>query len=337
MHKPFPSWIADAPMPEAAEFVKRANTAFADPERRLLPICTKAAAFHSAIQIFAEPDDFDLATLDRVKEACAFYEIESDVLPYAELFLNEFDKSAALNEPVEGRFALNDELNGTPLRLFPINDAFDVVDSANELAKMAGEHRIPLVTFVPTARTIIKAAAEHGVNQKLPSLVMRFGVERFPDADEAAKKIAGRELLCKDASIHAMLQRDYIAAIAEVEADPEEAMLKIATIDQVAEISTSFSNPFVPTAYDIVYGGPLVSEVEKAAKEHISVRDVLVPLQALEQVPTLELQYRLSKSAGEQLKGLAGVKDAREFSVVIDKWTERDQKTLLRLMADNAA
>ena len=56
MHQPFPDWVVSQAMPEAGEFTKKAASAFADPKRRLLPICSKSAAFHSAINIFAKPD-----------------------------------------------------------------------------------------------------------------------------------------------------------------------------------------------------------------------------------------------------------------------------------------
>ena len=337
MHQPFPDWVVSQAMPEAGEFSKKAASAFADPKRRLLPICSKSAAFHSAINIFAKPDEYDEATLERVKEACAFYEIEHEILPYAELFSDEFSKSASLNELTDGRYAINDVINGEQFKLLPLNDSDDVLSSAFDLAKMASDNRIHLLMFVPAAREIVKAAADHNVNMRLPALITRFGVERFPDAESASKKIQGREELCKDATIRERLAADYQAAIANVEADPEDAMAKVAAIDHAAGLEPSYRlSSLVPNPFDIVFGGALVADAEKAAQENVMVREVLVPLDALQKITALDAGYRLSKSASDTFEKLRNTQDARDLSLAIEHWSERDQRTLLRLAVDAA-
>jgi hypothetical protein len=337
LHHPFPDWVVEEPMPEKADFEKKAAAAFADPARRLLPICTPSATFHSTINIFARMGDFDEAAFERIKEACAHFGIEQDVLPYAELFLDEFEKSAALDEPAEGRFAIDDEIGGERFRLLPLNDKEDVRSSAFDLAKMAADRRIHILMLVPAAREIVKAAADHGTTE-LPEIVVRYGTPRFPDAERAAKLLEGREQFCKDAGIRDAVAANYLEVLEGLEEDPDAALAKIASIDHVAGLVTSCKgSAAVPNPFDIVFGGACESEVEKAAKANVLVREVLVPLAEVQRIGERDAAYRLSKEAADRFLKLRGTGDARDLSVEVENWDEEDQRTLLRLAVDAAA
>jgi hypothetical protein len=338
LHHPFPDWVVNEAMPEKSDFVEKSAAAFADPARRLLPICTPSAAFHSAINILACPEEFDEAAFERVKSACAHYGIEQDLLPYAELFADDIEKSAALNEFPEGRFAIDTLLGGEAYQLLPLNDGDDVASSAFDLAKMAADRRIPLLLMVPAAREIVKAAADYDVKTTLPEIVVRYGTPRFADADEAAKLIEGREQFCKDAGIRGEVAKLYQGALEGLEEDPDGAMEKIASIDHLTGIEPKYKvSAGVPNPFDIVFSGALESEAEKAATENLLVRDVLVPLEAVKQIPPLDADFRLSKEAAEDFAKLRETRDARDLSLAVENWPEEDQRTLLRLAVDSAA
>lgn len=334
--RPFPEWVENSPMPQKEEFEKKASTAFADPARRLLPICTKTAAFHSALNILAHPDNFDTDALGRVKEACAHYGIEQDILPYIDLFVEELEKSASDSEAPEGRFAIDDFVADEHYRLLPINNSDEVSESARDLAKMAADNRIHLLMLVPAAREIVKAAKDHGVT-RLPDIVARYGYERHPDAEKSAKLIAGRENLCRDESLRPVLASNYAEALAQVETDPDGAMTKIAGIDDAAGIRVSHRQ-FSPVVnpYDIVFCGVLESEVEKCARQNVVVRDILIPLDEISKIDSTAAAFKLSKGAAESFSRLRDTDDARHLSLDIDTWDERDQRTLLRLAVDHA-
>lgn len=337
LHHPFPDWVASEAMPEKADFAEKTAAAFADPARRLLPICTPSAAFHSAINMFACPDEFDEATLERVKSACAHYGIEQDIFPYAELFVDEFEKSAAHNEFPEGRFAISTTLGDELFQLLPLNDADDVVSSSFDLAKMASDRRIHLLMLVPAAREIVKAAVDYGVTQ-LPELIYRYGTPRFADADEAARLLAGREQFCKDASIRDSVAADYQAALADVESDPDVAMEKIAAIDHAAGVEHSYKvSALVRNPFDIVFSGALESEAVKAATAHVMVRDVLIPLGEVKKIGIKDAEWMLSKEASADFTRLRTTDDARDLSIAIENWPEDDQRTILRLAVASAA
>lgn len=337
LHAPFPDWVVAEPMPTADQFSKQASIAFADQARRLLPISTKSATFHSALHIFANPNDFDESVFERVKEACAMHGIEQDIAPYASLFADELEKEAGLNEFVEGRYAIDDQIGNEVFKLLPLNDAEDVTSSAMDLSKMASEHRIHILTLVPAAREIVKAAADYSVGHKLPELITRLGKDRLPDADIAKKKIKGREMLCKEADIRGKIAADYAEALEGVEERPDESMAKIAAIDEAIGLRPNYKlSSVVPTPHAIVFSGDTMEAVEKTAKENVLVREVLIPMTAVKQIPAMDAAFKFSKSAAATLAKMASTDDARDLSLAIEQWDEADQKTFLRLAAATA-
>lgn len=334
LHHPFPDWVANEPIPSAEDFVEKSAAAFADPGRRLLPICTPNAAFHSMLNVMAHPEQFDERTFDRVKSACSQFQIEADIAPYAQLFVSEFEKkAAAADEQPQLRFAIDTVIGDQEYRLLPLQDREDVVTSSFELAKMASENRVPLPIFVSAAREVVKAAAEFGVD-KLPDTVAWYGADRHPDAERAARLLKGRADLCKDATVRETIARDYQEALADLEKDPDVAMEKIAAIDFVVGIPSScrLASP-IPNPFEIVFGGPLDSEVEKAAAANSLIRDILVPVEALRAIPVEEVEFKLSKSASDEFFNIREEGDGRDFTFVVGNWGEEDQRTLLRLAA----
>lgn len=336
VQRPFPDWVANAPLPSAAEFEKCAASAFADRGRRLLPILSKEATFHSALDLFAHVADYDQEVFDRVKNACEFHGISDDVAPYAEVFADSFEKSAAESIAPPGRFAIDTELNGQCFQLLPLDNAACVTDSAYELAKMAGERRIHFLTLVPAAVEVVKAAADFNV-EDLPRLIVHLGSERLPDLEKAAELIEGREQLAKN-SDRATLRGLYQEAVKEA-ADgtisATECMTKIAAIDDAAGLTYRFKeSASFPHALDVVFTGPLLSEVEKQASCQVCVRDILIPLEEVKSISLVEADFKLSKSAGESLRKNIETNDAKDISLAVMSWEEKDQRTLLRILAN---
>jgi hypothetical protein len=335
MHRPFPEWAANAPLPTAESFEKCAAAAFADPERRLLPIRDKVSTFHSAIDLFANFGDYTADAFERVKSACAFFEIEDAVAPYAELFADSFEKQASEAVVPVGRFAIDQEINGTRYQLLPLNDAQDVRDSAHELAKMASESRIHFLTLFPAAQQIVKAAEELGVDG-VPSLINRMGMERCADMDKAASYIQGREKFAKNANT-VTVKAEYDAILAEAksgEISPWLCMQKIAALDDAVGIHCRYNeaSPVMNPA-EIVFSGPLVCEVEKAARLNVAIKDILVPLSVVRSISVDEADFKLSKSAGHTFRQLSHTDDAKDLSLAIMGWDDADQRTLLRKAA----
>ena len=333
-HRPFPEWAANAPLPTAESFEKCAAAAFADPERRLLPIRDKVSTFHSAIDLFANASDYTVAVFDRVKSACDFYGISDDVAPYADVFADKLEKIASADSLPAGRYAIDQDINGFRYQLLPLNDAQDVSDSAHELAKMASEGRIHFLTLIPAAQQIVKAAEDLGCEVTL--LISRLGLERCADMDKAAYLIGGREKFAKNATPDDV-KAEYEAIIASGksgESSPQLCMHKIAALDDAVGIRYRYHEAApIMTAAEIIFSGPLVSEVEKTARHNVAIKDVLVPLSIVQSIDTSEASYKLSKTAGHTFNQLHASDDAKDLSLAIMDWDDADQRTLLRMAA----
>lgn len=329
LHHPFPAWVANAPIPSADQFAKKANAAFADSARRLLPIADSVSTFHSAINLFADVSKFPDAAFDRIKEACEFFGIADEVAPYAEVFAGRIEKSATHAPSIE--FAINEEIGGNQFRLLPLADADDVADAGFQLAKMAADSRIHFIHFVRAARKIVKAAEDKGVNN-LPETVRRVGVERVHNLTKAAGLIDARANYAKNGDV-AEVRAAYLEALQD--ADPHAVVEKIAAIDTAAGITHRYQvGAALPLPTDIVFNGPLISEVEKVARAHAAIGNVLIPLVELKKVDRRALAFSLSKEAGEAIvRVLEDTDDATDVSLLVDSWVDDDRRTLLRLAA----
>lgn len=336
LHEPYPDWVASQPIPTQEEFSKQASAAFADPARRLLPIGSKLATFYSALNVFAHCDKFSEATFERVKSACQFFDIEKEVAPYAELFAGHFEKSASATVPPAGRFAVDTELDGQAIQLFPLNDELDIRQSARDLAKMAFENRIGFSMLWSAAGEVVKAASEYGV-LGLPDLIYRIGMERLPDLEKVAALLEGRERLVNegDREVGKKIYQEIGSEASAGAIDPEECMHKIAAADESLGVIPNYrrSSKFLP-ASEVVFSGRPIAHLDKLASENVLVLDkVLVPLGSIKNIDRRDLDYKLSKEAAAALGKVLDTDDAQDISLVVMNWGEADQKTLLRMAA----
>ena len=340
LHCPFPEWISGKPVPENGAFEKKASAAFADVRRRLLPITDKVSAFYSALNVMANSEEFDEAVMDRVKSACVSYGIESDVLPYADLFLDNMEKEAAADQPRGGRFAIDTELGGKSIQLLPLDDVMDVVSSASDLVKMASERRIHYLQLLPACQEIVKAASEYGVKDRLPKLITAVGTDRMTDFEKAAKLIENREKHAKNDKEGAreLGKREYADILtkgASGEYSPEECIEKIATVDELLQIPYRYRHGIgVPLPHEIIANDAAWSEIEKTASDHLLVDDIVIPLDAVKKVSDVAAEFRLSKEAAAEFKIYRDGTDARELSLKVSEWNELDKGTLLKCILD---
>lgn len=333
MHHPFPDWVAEKPMPTGADFEKAASAAFADPARRLLPLTTPEATFHSAIDLFANIEHYGADVFDRVKAAAATFGIEYDIAPYAGMFADVLEKSAAEPED-DGRYAINSIIGDVTFKLLPMNTADDVIESGRELAKMAAEHRIHYLTLLPAARELVKAASELGIAD-MPKSVWRLGAERCEDLEGAAKLLADRHHLSKSAQVN-VLKDMYSEALTEAvtgQCTAYELVEKIAGIDAAAGMHYRYNTLHTaPLPHEVVFNGPLMSEVEKVAKANALIGTVLVPVAAIRAVPNEDFEFKLSKSAHAGLvDSLSSSDAAAALTYTVSTWSDTDRRTLLRI------
>jgi hypothetical protein len=270
---------------------------------------------------------------DRVKSACAFFRIEDDVAPYADIFADSIEKQASDATVPVGRFAIDQEIGGTRYQILPLNDAQDVRDSAHELAKMASERRIHFLSLVPAAQHIVKAAEALGVRD-VPPMISRLGLARCADIGKAELNVRGREKFAKSWD-QEVVKAEYANIIADAksgEITPQVCMQKIAALDDTVGIRCRYNEASpVMNPVEIVFSGPLVREVEKAARDNVAIKDVLIPLAVVQGVNLEEANFKLSKTAGHTLRQLIDSEDAKDLSLAIMGWDDADQRTLLRM------
>lgn len=331
---PFPDWVVTEPTPSADTFAKCASASFADPSRRLLPLATKVAAFYSAIDIFANLEHYDDLAFERVKKACDLFGISADVAPYAELFAGRHEKVASANVEVDSftAFALDTHIGDTHYRMFPINTAAEVHDSAMELGKMASERRIDAANARAAALNIVDAATEFGVH--VSGLVKRLGERRMPDLEAAASKLEKRASYARDPKLAADLYAEALSEAKVSDGDVEELIVKIASIDHIMGIEHHFGElRVVELPHEVVCSGPREADVAKFASENVLLADLLIPLKAFGNIPKKEISYKLTKSAADVVFDALRSNDAKPLSTAAENFSEQDRRTLLRLVS----
>lgn len=329
---PFPEWVQGTAIPTHTEFEKLASVAFADPKARRLPVSTKEATFFSAVDYFANVGNYPTSVFDCIKTASEWFGISKDIAPYAELFAERIEKSASEVVKTPGKFAISTYLAEQEFRILPINDPHQVTKAASDLLKMVDENRIHYLMFVDAAREVVKAASEVGSDQPLPHAIERVGAERFPDFEKAARMLESRRSV---AARHEGAFESYLGAIRAAETGgitADECMQKIAAIDDALGIRQNLGLAAkIPAPHLVVFSGPSHAAVEKAAKTTAVIRGVALPLTAIDGIPAIQLEFKLSKAANADVINLLAERDARPLSMAIDKWDITDQKELLRL------
>lgn len=341
-HKAFPAWVGQ--VPSATDFVKMSSEAFADKASRTLPICNATATFYSALDVFHNADIYPEAALDRVKQACEMFGIGGDVAPYADLFADEFEKSAATIEP--GAFAINTMIGDKDIQLLPIGDVEDIRKSASDLMTMVEESRI----FYPMARqaavTIVKAARELGVAaNEMPASLIELGTERLPTPVTPEAIGAMQQCLRKRAGYSTVPSyteeslagryNDDLNAYADGEITAAEFTEKIAAADFLAGVHGAyrFSGPRrIELPHEIVFSGPSLDDVEKLAKTNVVINDITVPLAAFRALDPVESAHKLSKRAGAAIPTILEASDARDVTLEIANWESGDVRTLCRML-----
>lgn len=336
---PAPDWVRAEPIPTAEQFKSASRQAFADPERRLLPLTSKLTTFYSALDFYGNIGNYPAGVEDRVKQACVHYRIAGEILPYLDVLLQEQEKKAVkvVEEPESTlRFAIDEEHAGGPVRLLPINNPDEAAKSASDLAKMFGERRIHYITARRAALEIEKVAGED--SECLANLTPLLEY-RLPNLDRAAEKIESRAdyipaHLDKGAAMNAY--RGAIAAAARQEISLEECVEKIAALDHSLHIDLFDRRPEFLKPHEIVYSGITKLAAARAVKELVQVPDVtVIPLAAFKKIPRNQLLTTFGKAAADNFKSWVDTDDATLVSACLPSWSLEDRVSLTKLAIEH--
>lgn len=324
MSQHFPEWLSDQSTPD--QLVKLASTAFAAGDRRF-PLHTPTDAYYSALDYFRNIQEVPEKVGEQIKKAAATYGILDDLQSPAEYFAVTFEKSAS-EELVTGEFAIDEELDGSLLRMLPINNDLQVKNAAADLQRMAVDQRIPYAMFVAASRNIVKQASDLGVSLKsLPVVVYDAGDSRTVDPDELPAT------LLKLAEERKSPHLEELSKMAAAGADPDTLLVALSSAEESLGRRYRYNERGLQDMpHNLIFTGPRESEINKAAAEQLLVGDLQIPYQAFRKIPDEELYAKLSEAAGEsvlELKKTAST--AHQVSLEVMEWREEDRKTLLRL------
>lgn len=311
--------------------------AFADPIRRLFPVNTKSAAYHSAVFFLGARDNSTAGVRlhEQIKTACAAHGIAEEFSKLEKLFEEAVSQVKSANEKKAGKFALEVEAAESVQQFYPINNSAEVEESAHQFAKDASAGKFPLSLAREVAVDLIKAATETGVNMRyLPQSVKDLGVERLPDFERASHLLQYR---CKTAGVGAEEQGLYMKLLKSAQEDPEQLPEIVGLtyeLDRQCGI-TKYSRVH-PDPYQVFYGGDTLASIEKLASSNIVVDGVLIPVDVYGRIADWRLTGNFQEKTAAALVQLKTAAAADITVGVENLLDEDDRKVLLRVLLDTA-
>lgn len=303
--------------------------AFADPFRRFC-IVDAPSTYKSAVDwsCMNDPRSSDPVG-DRIKAAALAHNIADDVDKVFDLLGAGFKKSAAQRV---GNFAFNlGHDDGTEENFYPINDSFEIEESARGFTKDAFDQRLPSEAVRGIATALVKAAKAQGVPMRaLPSFVTRVGVERFPDLDASEALMAQRIKKAGVTGEGAELYMEFVKLARSEGAVLEDIIGLVEEMDHRCSIKIA-SQTILP--HEVFYSGPPVESFEKLANSMavFGGGESMVPLDVLQRIPENAVRAMFRKEAADSIIASWQVKDASTVSGILQALPEDDQKALLRL------
>lgn len=321
------------------------KVAFADPVHRLFPCHTKEACWESAAY-FAGSGETDETVKANIEKMASFHDISEDVASVFELFAGEMNKAASKMEKSasETKYALNLDFQGFQGRgvenFYPINSAPEIITASDDCTADYNAGKIPCGAMRKIASAITAAAIEHNVNPAdLTGEVRAFGTRNIPDPFAAEVLVKMRKSAAHNELV-AELQRkltetkDVQQAIELTNAAAEDMYV----LDKKAGVVYGKG---VLDPYAILFTGPTLEDLEKAAASTITLRGVNIPVEDFLNLADKDINVNFSaKSASiiKEAKAFADSGTSAETCVSINSKLEelgRDtQNVLLNVLAN---
>lgn len=321
------------------------KVAFADPANRLYPCHTKEACWESAAY-FAGSGEESAEVKANIEKMAAYHEIENDVKAVFDLFAGEFDKVAASMEKKasEAKYALNLDFQGFQGRgvenFYPINNAPEIITASDDCTADYNAGKIPTGAMRKIASAITEAAIAHNVNfGDLTREVRSFGTRSLPDPYAAEilvkmRKSAAHNELVTELQEKLAGTKDVSEAIALT----NEVAEKMYTLDKQAGIA--YRNGMLDP-YSVLFTGPTLDELEKAAASTISLRGVNIPLDDFVNLSDNDIEVNFStKSAAIIKEAKAFVREGQSVEACVsinsklDELSRESQNVLLNVLAN---
>lgn len=343
-----PEYVYDSARITSAETEGLNKVAFADPLNRLFPCHTKAACWNSAAY-YAANGGGEGEVKESILKMAGTHGIREDVEKVFSLFEEAMAKKASA-EP-ERKYALNLDFGGFQGRgvenFYPINTESEIFSSAEDAAKAYRAGSIPMPAMRKIAMQIVAAAdeMEYPIGE-LPADVKHLGVRRLPNPSYAETLLMTR----KDASCDTAPYEDAIGTLKVAFSNPaidkellmqvaEDAAEKIYRLDK--EAGVSYDKRTMPDPYDLIFSGPTVADMHKAAASLVAIRDVTVPVADLINLKEETIDKHFSAASARLIKEAraAVAAEANEETCAIAhqkiaSLKQGVQKTLLAVLAN---
>lgn len=330
-----PDWLESAP--ESEEVKHLPDFAFADTHRRMMPIFTKSAAYLSAVSagVYGYPSESNWET--RLKAACHSFGI-TDLVKQAHEVLAPISEKQASSEPVIEKRAyalhLQIEPEGEPTPFYPINHADEIEDSALKLAADMHQQKLPGTWFVEAAENLLKAAAEHGLDEKrIPAEVRRLGEERVVSPEYLDEQIQRRS---KQASLPEEVVEIYKEAALNALDDAKSAM-DAAHVWELADrkFGIRYTDTVVQPAVAFK-SGMKKAQFDKLAGCYVTLGGVTIPFNALTTIPDTTYAAVLPEKAAAAALQAKAASDGLQATARLAEVDERHQLQILELVVEGA-
>jgi len=258
--RPWSDELGAFEIPGVEKFAGTHSSAFADVQNREYPLTSRELVFFGSLH-YRGRGGKDPEVLERFNKAAAAHDLTAELAHYEPLFAKAQVKSAAA-EPARPRVALLvKSASGPDIEAYPITCREDISFAAACCASDFFSGALPVPLFGQAAREIVKAAAEHGV-ENLPKAIYEAGVVRECDADNARIHIP--------ANASPELKTAYASLIdAAPHASLAERDLLVAAWDQLDATLNAQRPRDHGTPYGVLFGGAPRELVVKAAREFV--------------------------------------------------------------------
>lgn len=343
-----PDYVLESPRVTEEDTEGLSVVAFADPYTRSYPCHTKAACWQSAAWYAGTAGD-EVHVRENIEKMAAAHGISEDVAKVFDCFNEEFAKVAEAEIVEEPQYALSMNLGGYQGRGFeqyyPINNYHEVTRSGEEVAEDYLGGMLPMPIMRKVASTLMKAAAAFDVPTcEMPRIVCQFGIQRLPDPFAAEVMIDMRKRAGVDIAPYVAMLTGLQEAMKKSASYTDSIALANNVADQMYQLD--FDNGIsytgrVEDPYNLLFSGPAVEELEKAASQVVDIMNVNVPVVDFLNLSDEKIDAIFSKKAAAiikqakaQLEGSPAMEKTAAAANMLSTLPTEVSKILLSTLAD---
>lgn len=307
------------------------SVAFADRNRRELPIHEKAATWLSAVYFYSGASGEKSASIEsNIQSASKVHGIQSDVEAIKKAFTETVNKQAS--ETPRIKYALAVDFGEGLQEFYPLNGVGAVFGSAEQIATdmqdterlMPKFARIACVNLVKEAKRLLLPLDE------LPTSVVATGREALPDFEHAQVVASLRKQASDDdrVSIYQDLVEFAKQAYEEnnSEAALEPALEAWELLDK--ELNIKYSRRQI-NPYAAFFTGPSFDEIDKAAANVVLVEEVMIPKVVFDNLSDKAIEREFAGDTAvllKQARDLSKKGNPRHAEKVLEEATSKEAR-----------